>query len=87
MLSLDVDASRWQILYLAKLRACHAIADFADSKKDLELKEDKKECIIELIDLLDEQDAPDYVINEKTLEAAMQMISINLFRTFANKSK
>lgn len=42
--------------------------------------------MIELIDLLDEQDAPEYVINERTLEAAMQMISINLFRTFANKT-
>lgn len=43
--------------------------------------------MIEIIDLLDEQEAPDVVINEKTLEAAMQMISTNLFRTFANKSK
>ena len=82
-----MDPSRWQILYLAKLRACHTIADFGDSKKDTELKENKKECLIEIIDLLDEQEAPDVVINEKTLEAAMQMISTNLFRTFANKSK
>ena len=74
-------------MYLAKLRACHTLADFTDSKKDLELKEQKKECMIELIDLLDEQEAPQYVINEKTLEASMNMISVNLFRTFANKSK
>ena len=47
------------------------IADFSDSKKDQELKESKKECLIEIIDLLDEQEAPDYVVNEKTLEAAM----------------
>ena len=83
----DVDPSKWQILYLAKLKACHTIADFSDSKKEVDLKEIKKETLIEIIDLLDEQDAPDFVINSKVLEAALQMISVNIFRTFANKSK
>ena len=83
----DVDPTKWQILYLAKLKACHTIADFSDSKKDVELKESKKETLIEIIDLLDEQEAPDYVINEKILEASFKMISMNLFRTFANKSE
>ena len=69
-LCLDVDPTKWQILYLAKLKACHTIADFSDSKKDLELKDNKKETLIEIIDLLDEQEAPDYVINEKILEAS-----------------
>ena len=50
----DVDPTKWQILYLAKLKACHTIADFTDSKKDLELKDNKKETLIEIIDLLDE---------------------------------
>jgi hypothetical protein len=49
------------------------------------LKENKKECLIEIIDLLDENEAPDYVINEKVLAEAIKMISANLFRTFANK--
>ena len=70
-LCLDVDPTKWQILYLAKLKACHTIADFSDSKKDLELKDNKKETLIEIIDLLDEQEAPDYVINEKILEASL----------------
>ena len=83
----DVDCSKWQILYLAKLKACHKIADFSDSKKDQDLKEQKKECLIEIIDVLDESDAIDHIIKERVLEAAMQMISVNLFRTFANKSK
>ena len=82
-----MDPSKWQILYLAKLKACHQIADFSDAKKDLELKDNKKETLIEIIDLLDEQEAPDTVINEKVLAAAFKMISENLFRTFANKSK
>ena len=82
----DVDSSKWQILYLAKLKACHKIADFSDVKKDVELKETKKECLIEIIDVLDEPEAADTVFKERVLEAAMQMISANLFRTFANKS-
>jgi len=82
-----LDYSKWQILYLAKLKACHRIADFSDNKKDLELKEQKKECLIEIIDILDEPEAADHIFKERVLEAAMQMISANLFRTFANKSK
>ena len=72
---------------MAKLRACHEIADFSETKKDAVLKENKKECLIEIIDLLDENEAPDYVINEKVLAEAIKMISVNLFRTFANKGK
>lgn len=72
---------------MAKLKACHKIADFSDNKKDTELKDAKKECLIEIIDVLDEPEAADYVIKERVLEQAMQMISANLFRTFANKSK
>lgn len=83
----DVDPTKWQILYLAKLKACHKIADFSDAKKDVELKEAKKECLIEIIDVLDEPEAADYIIKERVLEAAMEMISANLFRTFANKSR
>ena len=72
---------------MAKLKACHKIADFSEAKKDLELKEAKKECLIEIIDVLDEPEAAEYIVKERVLEAAMQMISANLFRTFANKSK
>ena len=72
---------------MAKLKACHKIADFSDAKKDVDLKEAKKECLIEIIDVLDEPEAAEYIVKERVLEAAMQMISANLFRTFANKSK
>lgn len=52
-------------MYLAKLKACRDhIADFSDSKNDVDLKDIKKECLIELIDLLDSQDAPEYIMNE-----------------------
>jgi len=44
---------------LAKLKACHKIADFSDTKKDVELKDAKKECLIEIIDVLDEPEAAD----------------------------
>lgn len=82
----DVDCSKWHILYLAKLKACHRIADFSDSKKDTDLKDQKKECLIEIIDVLDEPEAAEYIIKERVLEAAMLMLSANLFRTFANKN-
>lgn len=56
---IDVDPERWRALYIAKLKACHKHADFSDSKKDLEFKEQKKETLIDLIDILDDtQNAP-----------------------------
>jgi hypothetical protein len=70
------------------LKACRDhVADFIDPKKDVDLKEIKKDCLIELIDLLDTQEAPDYVMNEQILSESMKTIAANLFRTFANKSK
>ena len=56
-------------------------------KKDTELKETKKECLIELIDILEDSDAPDTIINEKVLVEAFKTIQANLFRTFTNKCK
>ena len=41
-------------LYVVKLRACYKLADFSDSKKDTEFKEQKKECMIDLIDTIDD---------------------------------
>jgi hypothetical protein len=62
---IDIDPSKWQLIYMAKLKACRDhIADFSDPKKDVDLKELKKECLIECIDLLDSQDAPEYILNE-----------------------
>ena len=73
---------------MAKLRACTVHhADFTDSKKDVDLKDEKKECLIELIDVLDENDAYDCLHTEKIFQEAVVMIGANLFRTFANKSK
>ena len=50
------------------------MADFSDAKKDMEFKDAKKECLIELIDVLEESDAPETVINEKVLTEAFKMI-------------
>lgn len=83
----DTDAKKWPIIYLAKLKACSQhIADFTDPKKDVELKDDKKECLIELIDVLDESES-DLLLSDKIVEEAFKTIAVNLFRTFANKSK
>lgn len=56
-------------------------------KKDIDLKDLKKECLIELIDQIDNYDAVDYILNETVLSESMKTIAANLFRTFANKSK
>ena len=73
---------------MAKARAAATqIADFSDPAKDLQLKDDKKECLIEMIDVLDESESVDTLLNDKTMVEAFKMISSNLFRTFANKSK
>lgn len=63
------------------------MADFSDAKKDTEFKDAKKECLIELIDVLEEADAPDTIVNDKVLTETFKMIQVNLFRTFTNKSK
>jgi hypothetical protein len=51
---IDVDPEKLKILYVAKLRACYRAADFSDTKKDTEYKEQKKETMIDLIDILDD---------------------------------
>lgn len=54
-LNIDVEPERVKALYIAKIRACYKLADFSDAKKDTEFKEQKKECMIDLIDTLDDQ--------------------------------
>lgn len=75
-------------LYITKLRACYKLADFSDSKKDTDFKEQKKECMIDLIDTLDDANlAPQYLFNEQILKEAIKLVESNIFRTFSNKSK
>ena len=59
----DVEYEKWKSLYIAKLKACWKHADFTDSKKDLEFKDQKKETLIEIIDILDESVAQPYLFN------------------------
>ena len=40
-----------------------------------------------MIDILDDQNAYDYLLTEEILKESMMMIEANIFRTFANKSK
>jgi hypothetical protein len=83
-----VEPEKWKSLYTAKLRACYRAADFSDSKKDLEFKEQKKETMIDLIDTLDDTNlAPQYLFNEPILKEVIKLVETNIFRTFTNKSK
>ena len=67
----DSDPKKWPIIYLAKLRACQMhMPDFTDAKKDTDMKDEKKECLIELIDVLDENEALDLISNEKLVQEA-----------------
>jgi hypothetical protein len=43
--------------------------------------------MIDLIDILDDNNAYDYLLTEEILKESMMMIEKNIFRTFANKSK
>ena len=43
--------------------------------------------LIELIDILDDSYASDFLLNQGILEATMVMVEKNIFRTFTNKSK
>mmetsp|Transcript_34875 Transcript_34875/g.26042 ORF Transcript_34875/g.26042 Transcript_34875/m.26042 type:complete len:188 (+) Transcript_34875:269-832(+) len=61
------------------------MADFSEQKKDVEFKDVKKEILIELIDILDDPAALQFLLNETILSNSIKMISCNLFRTFTNK--
>jgi hypothetical protein len=48
----------------------------------------KKECLLELIDVLEEPEAVDVLLPiERVLQATLTCVARNLFRPFANKSK
>jgi hypothetical protein len=68
------------------MQFCYEPANFqADPKKNpeqVEYKDNKREIMIELIDILDENEADEYLHTEETLRAAMIMIEKNIFRTF-----
>ncbi len=84
---IDIDPDKWKILYVTKLKACYKLADFSDSKKDQEFKDQKKDTLIDVIDVLDDPAASQYLFNEQILKDAIKMVEVNIFRTFTNKCK
>ena len=88
-LFLDRDAYDWPELYKYKLIFCCTTANFqAESKKqpeEVNFRDQKRETLIELVDVLDESEAYDTLHTEPVLQASMEMIEANIFRTFANK--
>lgn len=63
------------------------MADFTDNKKDLEFKDQKKDTLIEVIDILEDPAAFQVLLNEQVLFEAVKLVESNIFRTFTNKSK
>jgi hypothetical protein len=53
-ISEDIEQERWKMLYITKLKVCYKTADFSEVKKDQEFKDQKKETLIEVIDILDD---------------------------------
>ena len=53
----------------------------------MEYRDKKKEVLIELIDILDDNNAYDHLLTKEILNESILMIERNIFRTFSNKSK
>mmetsp|Transcript_1213 Transcript_1213/g.1096 ORF Transcript_1213/g.1096 Transcript_1213/m.1096 type:complete len:143 (-) Transcript_1213:1031-1459(-) len=74
----DVPSSHRIELFKAKLKACCVICNFKDEKADVELKEKKKNTLLELVDYLN---ADNSVFCLDVLKALMVTVNANLFRT------
>lgn len=74
----DVQAPHRHELFRAKLKACCVICNFKDEKVEVELKEQKKNTLLELVDYLN---ADNTVFNSSVLKALMVTVNANLFRT------
>jgi serine/threonine-protein phosphatase 2A regulatory subunit B' len=68
-------------LYIMKLKACHRIFSFKDAKVETELKDKKRETLLEIVDYLDVD--PTF-FEKEILAEAFKMISVNLFRTLGS---
>lgn len=74
----DVPVSHRIELFKAKLKACCVIWNFKDEKADVELKEKKKNTLLELVDYLN---ADSTVYWADVLKTLMITVNANLFRT------
>ena len=52
----------------------------------MEFKDKKRETLIELIDILDDNEAAEYLLTDEIMKESMVMITKNVYRTFQNKS-
>jgi len=52
----------------------------------VEFKDKKRETLIELIDILDDNEAAEYLLTDEIMKESMVMITKNVYRTFQNKS-
>jgi hypothetical protein len=71
MLNVDNIPEKWSDIFKLKLIYCHRIANFqAEQKKEpeqVDFRDKKREVLIELIDVLDESSAYDYLMNQDIL--------------------
>ncbi|KAJ6622265.1 Serine/threonine-protein phosphatase 2A 56 kDa regulatory subunit delta isoform, partial [Pseudolycoriella hygida] len=70
-------------LFIQKLRQCCVLFDFSEPLSDLKWKEVKRNALHEMIDLLSNQSG---VLTEAIYPEAINMFSVNLFRTLPPSS-
>lgn len=79
----EVSAAEREDLFIQKLRQCCVLFDFTDPLSDLKWKEVKRTALHEMVEYLTNEHN---VITEKIYPEAINMFSINLFRTLPPSS-
>lgn len=79
----DVPAAEKPALFLKKLSLCSVVFDFSDPSKNPREKDIKRQTLLELVDYITTISAK---LPEPAMQAAVQMVAANLFRTFPSSS-
>ena len=64
------------------MAACNKPYNFKDPKADLDAKESKKNCLLDLVDYMN---ANKSVFNETILKVVVKMVDSNIFRTLGGQ--
>jgi serine/threonine-protein phosphatase 2A regulatory subunit B' len=76
-LVIDVSDAEREDLFIAKLRHCQTIYDFSDPRAQFAQKEQKRRCLVEIVDYVASNKG---VFTEAVYEPLFEMFSTNLFR-------
>lgn len=79
----DVPQNQRSELFRAKLRLCRQTFNFKDAKEDVELKDLKRNTLLELVDYLN---ANEEMYSKQNLSELMKTVSSNIFRALGRGS-